>query len=189
MTRHELFTAAMDACDPDLADHSSRVGAHARVIATRLGWDDEKLAELDLGAVLHDVGKISIAPRIFEKAGPLDESERESIRAHPIEGVWLITGVASLARAVPYVLFHHERWDGGGYPTRRAGAETPIEGRLLSVADAFDAMTSTRPYRPALTLDAAVEEVRRCAGSQFDPEIAEVFLDAVASGDVALAAA
>jgi HD-GYP domain-containing protein (c-di-GMP phosphodiesterase class II) len=189
MIRHELFTAAIDVCDPELTGHSSRVGSHARAIATRLGWDDARLAELELGAVLHDVGKISVPPRILEKPGVLDESEREAIRAHPVEGVWLIAGVASLARAVPYVLFHHERWDGTGYPTRRAGAETPIEGRVLAVADAFDAMTSDRPYRQALTLDAAVTEVLRCAGSQFDPEITTVFLDAVESGDVALAAA
>ena len=98
--------------------------------------------------------------------------------------MWLISGVRSLAPALPYVLFHHERWDGAGYPTRRAGAEIPLEGRVLAVADAFDAMTSSRPYRAALPVDEALDEVVRCAGSQFDPQIARTFLDAW--GDAAL---
>ena len=92
-------------------------------------------------------------------------------------------GFRTLAPALPYVLFHHERWDGLGYPTRRVGDEIPIEGRLLAVVDAFDAMTSERPYRPALTLDDAVVEIKRCSGSQFDPEVAGAMIEAVESGE------
>ena len=104
------------------------------------------LEELRLGAALHDVGKVNVRADVLAKPGQLDEVELAEVRAHPVEGAWLIAGVPSLAAALPYVLFHHERWDGAGYPTRRAGLEIPIEGRLLAVADAFDAMTSSRPY-------------------------------------------
>jgi HD-GYP domain-containing protein (c-di-GMP phosphodiesterase class II) len=189
VTRLALFSAAMDVCDPELGGHASRVGAHARAIATRLGWDATRLEHLELGSALHDVGKLNVPPDVLAKPGRLDEAELAAIRTHPVEGLWLIAGVPSLAPALPYVLFHHERWDGTGYPTRRAGTEIPVEGRVMAVADAFDAMTSARPYRAALPVAAAVEEVRRCAGSQFDPTIAAVFVEAVESGDVVLAAA
>lgn len=170
----------MSVCDPALGGHASRVGAHAELIARRLGWDDERIDDLRLGAALHDVGKVSIRPEVLQKPGALDDAEIAHVRAHPVEGVWLISGVRSLIPAMPYVLFHHERWDGTGYPTRRAGAEIPLEGRILAVADAFDAMTSSRPYRAALAVDDALDEVARCAGSQFDPVVAQTFLDALA---------
>jgi HD-GYP domain-containing protein (c-di-GMP phosphodiesterase class II) len=92
--------------------------------------------------------------------------------------------VPSLQAALPYVLFHHERWDGRGYPTRRSGASIPLEGRVLAVADAFDAMTSGRPYRPSLVPAAAADEIRQCAGTQFDPEVAAAFLDALDAGEI-----
>ncbi|MGZ8687047.1 MAG: HD-GYP domain-containing protein, partial [Gaiellaceae bacterium] len=152
--------------------------------AVRLGWHADKLDELRLGAALHDVGKVNVRPEVLAKAGALEESELAEIRAHPVEGAWLIAGVRSFAPALPYVLFHHERWDGAGYPTRRAGREIPLEGRILAVADAFDAMTSARPYRDALQADAAIAEVERCAGSQFDPEIAAAFVDAYCAGAI-----
>ena len=168
----------MSVCDPSLGRHASRVGAHAELIARRLGWDGERIDDLRLGAALHDVGKVSIRPEVLQKPGALDAEELAQIRAHPVEGAWLISGVRSLIPAMPYVLFHHERWDGSGYPTRRVGAEIPLEGRILAVADAFDAMTSSRPYRAALAVDEALDEVARCAGSQFDPVVARTFLDA-----------
>ena len=115
---------------------------HAEAVARRLGWRRSRLEELRLGAALHDVGKVNVRADVLGKPGQLDEVELAEVRAHPVEGAWLIAGVASLAPALPYVLFHHERWDGAGYPTRRAGLEIPVEGRLLAVADAFDAMTS-----------------------------------------------
>jgi len=174
----------MDVCDPDLGGHAARVAELAEMIARRLGWSDERLDDVRLGAALHDVGKVALRPEILQKSGTLTPEETAHVQAHPIEGVWLIAGVRSLVRALPYVLFHHERWDGAGYPTRRAGAEIPLEGRILAVADAFDAMTSPRPYRAALTLELALEEVARCAGSQFDPGVAEAFLEAWSSGEL-----
>jgi HD-GYP domain-containing protein (c-di-GMP phosphodiesterase class II) len=184
-----LFSAAMELCDPGLGGHAERVGAHARAIGIRLGWSETQLDHLELGAALHDVGKVAIPVDVLAKPGRLEEHELAQIRTHPVEGMWLIAGVQSLSPALPYVLFHHERWDGTGYPTRRVGAEIPIEGRVMAVADAFDAMTSARPYREAVAVDAAVAELRRCSGSQFDPEIAAALVDAVESGELDLAAA
>ena len=189
MSRLATFSAAMGVCDPGLEGHATRVASHAEAIATRLGWDDDRLAELRLGAALHDVGKVNVRPEILSKPGRLDEAELAEIRAHPVEGAWLIAGVPSLAPALPYVLFHHERWDGLGYPTRRARTEIPIEGRILAVADAFDAMTSARPYRAPCSLDEATAEVRRCAGTQFDPEVAEALLESVGMTATATASA
>jgi HD-GYP domain-containing protein (c-di-GMP phosphodiesterase class II) len=187
VSRLAVFSAAMGACDPSLEGHASRVGAHAEPVARRLGWPDEKLAELRLGAALHDVGKVNVRPEVLAKPGRLDDAELAEVRAHPVEGAWLIAGISSFAVALPYVLFHHERWDGLGYPTRRAGLDIPLEGRLLAVADAFDAMTSPRPYCAARELDGAVAEVERCAGTQFDPTIAAAFVAAYAAGEIAAA--
>jgi HD-GYP domain-containing protein (c-di-GMP phosphodiesterase class II) len=174
----------MSACDPTLEGHACRVGAHAEIVARRLGWADAKLEHLRLGAVLHDVGKVKVRPEVLGKPGSLDAAELAEVRAHPVEGAWLIAGISSLAPALPYVLFHHERWDGGGYPTRRAGLDIPVEGRLLAIVDAFDAMTSVRPYRAAVEFEGAVAEVERCAGTQFDPDIAEAFVKAFAAGEI-----
>jgi len=179
------YSAAMNVCDPDLGGHAARVSALAETIARRLGWSEERLDDVRLGAALHDVGKVALRPDILRKSGALSADELAHVQAHPIEGVWLIAGVRSLVRALPYVLFHHERWDGRGYPTRRAGVEIPLEGRILAVADAFDAMTSPRPYRSTLSVELALEEVARCSGSQFDPGVAEAFLLAWSEGEIA----
>ncbi len=174
----------MSVCDPSLEGHAARVGAHAETIARRLGWEEDALAALRLGAALHDVGKVNVRPEVLGKPGRLDEAELAEVRAHPVEGAWLIAGIPSFAAALPYVLFHHERWDGTGYPTRRAGSDIPLEGRLLAVADAFDAMTSTRPYCDPRAFDGAAAEVERCSGSQFDPDVVGAFVDAYAAGEI-----
>ena len=174
----------MEVCDPELGAHAARVAANAEVVAVRLGWDEERLEALRLGAALHDVGKVNVRPEVLTKAGRLDERELAEIRAHPVEGMWLIAGVPSLHAALPYVLFHHERWDGLGYPTRRSGAAIPLEGRILAVADAFDAMTSGRPYRPSLASGRRCGRDPACAGTQFDPEVAAAFLDALDAGEI-----
>jgi len=180
-----LYAAAMDVCDPDLNAHAGRVGAVAEMIARRLAWEQDRIDDLKLGAAIHDVGKIALRQDVLRKPGPLNPTELVQVQTHPVEGAWLVAGVRSLVPALAYVLFHHERWDGTGYPTHRSRNEIPVEGRLLAVADAFDAMTSSRPYRTALTLGAALEEVERCSGTQFDPEIAEAFLDAWRAGEIA----
>jgi HD-GYP domain-containing protein (c-di-GMP phosphodiesterase class II) len=155
-------------------------------MAARLDWDDRQLAALERGATLHDVGKVRVRPELLAKQGALSRAELAEIRAHPVEGLWLLAGIRSLGECMPYVLFHHERWDGHGYPTRRAGVDIPIEGRLLAIADAFDAMISDRPYRSALSLEQAVAEIEACAGTQFDPDLTHAFLDALEAGEVEL---
>jgi HD-GYP domain-containing protein (c-di-GMP phosphodiesterase class II) len=188
MSQLETYEAAMAACDPSLGSHAARVASHAEAVARRLGWEEPRIETLRLGAALHDVGKINLRPGLLDKPGRLDPGELEAIRAHPVEGAWLIAGVRSLEAALPYVLFHHERWDGHGYPTRRAGRSIPLEGRLLAVADAFDAMTSERPYRGALKREDALAELERCSGAQFDPEVVEALLCAIEHGETAVAA-
>jgi HD-GYP domain-containing protein (c-di-GMP phosphodiesterase class II) len=183
MSQLETYEAAMAVCDPTLGGHAERVTRHAEAIVRRLGWPDAKIQELRLGAALHDVGKINVRPGLLDKRGRLEPGELEAIRAHPVEGAWLIAGVRSLEVALPYVLFHHERWDGNGYPTHRAALDIPIEGRVLAVVDAFDAMTSDRPYRRALQFEEALGEMERCSGAQFDPELVDVFVDLIRDAD------
>lgn len=183
----DALSDAIEAHDPATRGHGVRVAVLAEAIAVRLGWDEPRLAALRVGGRLHDVGKLAISPLVLAKPGPLDEGELQLVRAHPLAGAHLVWSGEITRAALPYVLYHHERWDGHGYPSGRAGRAIPLEGRVLAVADAFDAMTSTRPYRRALPFDRALEELARCAGSQFDPEIAEVFVGAWHAGRLSIA--
>lgn len=176
---------AIEARDPYTRGHSVRVSAFAEVIARRLGWRSARLEGLLLGGRLHDVGKLNLDSAVLHKRGPLDEHEQNQIRRHPSAGARLIRPFAALRPALPYVLFHHERWDGGGYPSGRAREQIPPGARILTVADSFDAMISNRPYRAALPVNRALAEVRECAGTQFDPVVVRAFLDAWAEGDFA----
>jgi HD-GYP domain-containing protein (c-di-GMP phosphodiesterase class II) len=157
--------------------HGARVAALAVPIAERLGWEPERIAALRFGAPLHDIGKVAVRKDVLRKPGPLSLAELAEIRVHPRAGAELVLPIPSARRALPYVLFHHERWDGGGYPSGIRGHAIPVEARLLAVADAFDAMTSPRPYRRPLDPERALAELGACAGSQFDPRIAELFLE------------
>jgi putative nucleotidyltransferase with HDIG domain len=184
-----VLTGAIEARDPYTRGHSSRVTALAEVVARRLGWSDEKLASLRIGGPLHDIGKLGVSDEVLRKEGRLDDGELAQIREHPKIGARMLLRMAALREAIPYVLYHHERWDGHGYPSGKAGEEIPIEARVLAVADAFDAMTSDRPYRRALSRTEALAEVERCAGTQFDPEIARLFLELFAEAQLPAAAA
>jgi HD-GYP domain-containing protein (c-di-GMP phosphodiesterase class II) len=182
------LASAQAARDPSTAAHCTRVTDLAVRLATWMGWSSARLERLRLGARLHDIGKVVISEQILNKRGPLSPEELAEIRTHPTTGVRLIAPVIPARHAAPYVLFHHERWDGAGYPTRRTGTDVPEGARLLAVVDAFDAMTSTRPYRRALPAFHALAEIERCAGTQFDPEIAGAFLGAWSAGVLADAA-
>ncbi len=162
--------------------HGERVAALAEAVAIRLGWSDERLSELRFAAPLHDIGKVAVSARIINKRAPLTPEERIEMQRHPAAGAELLQELGNAEVALPYVLYHHERWDGGGYPTGKRGHEIPIEGRVLAVADAFDAMTSARPYRRSLSVDRALDEIERCAGTQFDPEIAAAFVEVWSAG-------
>ncbi len=180
------LSEAIESRDPCMRGHSARVTALADAVARWLGWDEEQLRLLHLGGALHDIGKLAVPGRILRKPGPLDAEELLEIRAHPEAGVRLIAPIDSAHGALPYVLHHHERWDGRGYPHRLAGRAIPVEARLLAVADAFDAMTSNRPYRRALADDEALAEIDRCAGTQFDPELVRAFLEVWGTGPIRL---
>jgi len=172
-----VLSRAIEARDPYTRGHSARVTDLAEEVARRLGWDEERIELLRVGGPLHDVGKLGISDEVLCKRGKLDEQELAEIREHPTLGAKILLRLAAFRGALPYVLYHHERWDGTGYPTGRSGEQIPLEARVLAVADAFDAMTSDRPYRRALGHDAALAEVARCAGTQFDPEIVEIFVE------------
>jgi HD-GYP domain-containing protein (c-di-GMP phosphodiesterase class II) len=173
---------AIEARDPYSSGHAARVTAIAEVIAARLGWDEDQIDVLRIGAALHDIGKLDVPDTVLRKPGPLDEAELDHVRAHPQDGACMVGLVPKYRAAVPAVLHHHERWDGHGYPSGRAGTEIPIEARVLAVADAFDAMTSDRPYRRALNQGHALAELERCSGTQFDPEVIAVFIEAWRQG-------
>ena len=184
-----VLSGAIEARDPYTRGHSARVTALAEAIAQRLGWSEERLDSLRVGGPLHDIGKLAISDEVLRKEGRLDDHELAEIREHPKIGAKLLLRVAALREAIPYVLYHHERWDGTGYPSGKAGEEIPLEARVLAIADAFDAMTSDRPYRRALTREQALAEVERCSGTQFDPRVAAVFLELFAEAEAPVAAA
>lgn len=170
--------------------HGARVAALAEPVAVRLGWDRERIRVLRVSAPLHDIGKVKVRPQVLSKPGPLTLEEQQEIRCHPAAGAQLVLPLRRFHDALPYVLFHHEQWDGSGYPAGLRGRAIPLEARILGVADAFDAMISPRAYRQALSHEQALAEVERCAGTQFDPHVAELFVAAWAVGwDTWLAAA
>jgi HD-GYP domain-containing protein (c-di-GMP phosphodiesterase class II) len=175
----ETMTAlakSVAARDSYTATHVERVMVHSRRIGKACGLDGAALRQLELGAVLHDVGKIGVPDKILQKPGPLDPDEWTRMRDHPEIGRRVLEGIAFLADALDAVGCHHERWDGRGYPMGLAGEAIPLFGRIVAVADAFDAMVADRPYRAGLPVDVALQEIERGRGSQFDPDIARAFL-------------
>jgi HD-GYP domain-containing protein (c-di-GMP phosphodiesterase class II) len=172
------LSEAIEARDPYTRGHSARVARTAHAVGVRLGCAESRLALLRLGGALHDIGKLVVSEAVLNKPGPLTSAEQAEVREHPKAGARMVALDRSLRPALPGVLYHHERWDGLGYPTGRAGSEIPLEARILAVSDSFDAMTSDRPYRAALTHEQAIAELDRCRGSQFDPDVALVFLEA-----------
>jgi response regulator RpfG family c-di-GMP phosphodiesterase len=171
------FANAVEARDRYTRGHTERVTYLAELIARELGWDEEQLFLLSMGSRLHDIGKIGVPDSILNKPGKLDDKERENMRRHPELGAKMIEGIPFLLPCRPYILSHHERWDGNGYPQGLSGADIPIEGRILAVADTFDAILTNRPYRDAGSLEKAISELREFSGSQFDPTIVEIFLN------------
>jgi HD-GYP domain-containing protein (c-di-GMP phosphodiesterase class II) len=157
--------------------HGGRVAALAEPVVHRLGWPPAELARLRFSAPLHDIGKVSVDRNVLRKPGPLTLPELAAIRRHPWAGADLVMPIRSARIALPYVLFHHERWDGKGYPSGLRHEAIPVQARVLAIADAFDAMVSPRPYRHVLSHERALEEISACAGTQFDPVLAELFID------------
>ncbi|MEJ2739405.1 MAG: HD domain-containing phosphohydrolase [Dehalococcoidia bacterium] len=173
----KALAAAVDAKDPYTCGHSQRVMAYALSAGIQLSLAQDELAILEYGAVLHDIGKIGIDDRIIRKPGPLDPSELESMREHPVIGAKMIEGIPFLEKAKTLILHHHERYDGTGYPHRLAGDEISVSAQLIAVADSFDTMTTDRAYRTALSVPYTMKELRRCAGTQFCKIAVDAFVD------------
>jgi putative nucleotidyltransferase with HDIG domain len=174
----KALAAALDARDTYTAGHSERVSSLSVLIGRQLHLEQSQLDILRLGALLHDIGKIGIADRVLQKNGPLSRDEFEIIKAHPTLGAHILRQVPFLTAHIPIVELHHERPDGRGYPHGLLGHATPLLARIVHVADAFDAMTTARAYRPAQTPSHAIAELWRYAGSQFDTEVVEAFVAA-----------
>jgi diguanylate cyclase (GGDEF)-like protein/putative nucleotidyltransferase with HDIG domain len=180
------LAAALDAKDRHTEAHSRETAALARAVGRRLGLDNEGLRFLEYGALLHDIGKIGIPGYILNKPGALDAEETAIMREHPVIGERIVASVPFLARIRPVVRAEHERWDGGGYPDGLRGQQIPIESRIIHACDAFQAMSSDRPYRRARPRDWTLKEIRDQSGRQFDPKVAETLLLVIESGEVAV---
>ena len=170
------LATAIDARDPYTRGHSEGVARMAVQLARELGWSSADLEMLEFAGLLHDVGKIAVPDAILRKAEPLTPAEWEIIRLHPYHSAQIVKPVEPLKRIVPWVYHHQERWDGSGYPDGLKGEDIPLAARIIAVADAFNAMTTDRPYRKALSVGQAVAEIKRCASSQFDPAVVDVFI-------------
>jgi putative nucleotidyltransferase with HDIG domain len=180
----EALVNALDAREQDTHNHSLRVASYSTAIARRMGVEEPELTELYRGALLHDIGKIGIPDSILLKPSRLTEPEWDTMRRHPEIGARILTGIPHLVEAREILLSHHERWDGEGYPRGLQGEQIPLGARIFAVADTFDVMTSGRPYRPPVPLEEVMREVHRCSATQFDPGIAELFLEMVQEGEL-----
>jgi response regulator RpfG family c-di-GMP phosphodiesterase len=178
----KALAAAIEARDLYTGGHLDRVTRYALATGKEVGLTTDQMWSLWLGSLFHDVGKLAIPDSILNKPGPLTEEEYEEMKRHPELGVKIIKEISFLKAAAHAILHHQERWDGAGYPSGLEGEDISIEGRILAVADAFDAMLSDRPYRPAREERYAIEELERCSGSQFDPDVIEAFMRARDSG-------
>jgi HD-GYP domain-containing protein (c-di-GMP phosphodiesterase class II) len=178
----------LEARDPYTHGHTARVTTIATSIASSIAvekkLDDDDLFTIEIGALLHDVGKIGVPDAVLRKPGPLEIGETLQIQEHPAKGKHILDNIDYLEQALPCILHHHERFDGQGYPEKIAGKKIPLPGRIISVADAFDAMTSNRPYREKMDFHSAFNEIEKNAGKQFDPEIVEALGKLLKSGEL-----
>jgi HD-GYP domain-containing protein (c-di-GMP phosphodiesterase class II) len=174
----QRLAVAAEFHDDETAQHTRRVGSSAAHIAERLGLDAEQVRLLEEAAPLHDVGKLAIPDRILLKRGKLSSSEYDVMKTHAAFGARVLSGSSApvLQMAAVIAVSHHERWDGTGYPRGLAGEAIPLVGRVVAVADVYDALTHSRPYKPEWSAARAIAEIRRGAGSQFDPRVVEAFL-------------
>ncbi len=173
------LAAAVDARDPYTRSHSARVAALARTIAEEMHLTADETRRVQIGALLHDIGKIGIPDAILNKPGPLTEEEWVIMRTHPVLGGSVVSSVEPLAELAPVIRYHHERYDGAGYPDGLSGEEVPLASYVVAAADAFEVIVSRRSYKEARTVDFAVEELRRCRGTQFHPGVVDAFLRVV----------
>lgn len=174
---------ALDAKSPWTKGHSERVTNYALEIAKEMGLEDEYFEHLRLCGMLHDIGKIGIYDGVLDKPDRLTDEEFELVKTHPAKGVEILSHIKQLSNIIPGILHHHERYDGKGYPEGLMGEDIPLCARILAVADSYDSMTADRPYRPAPGKEYAISELKRCSGTQFDPEVVEAFLKVIGRGE------
>ena len=172
------LVSALDAKDEYTCGHSERVAEYAKLVGEELGLDEAACDRIYMTGLLHDVGKIGVSDAVLKKAGRLTDEEFAEIRRHPDEGWAILHDLPQLRYVLPGVLFHHEQVSGGGYPDGLKGQDIPLEGRLLAIVDAYDAMTSDRPYRKGMPSEKAQEILRNGAGTQWDAELIQKFFDA-----------
>lgn len=171
------LVATAVAHDQGMEKHARRMMLSAGAAAHELACTDEEVNLLQLAALLHDIGKIGVPDAILHKPGPLNDEEWKIMRLHPQIGARILEQLGGIFRILaPIVVAHHERWDGEGYPFHRAGEQIPLASRILTVVDAYDAMTSRRPYHDPVSSEQAEQELLRCSGTQFDPRIVDAFL-------------
>src|SRR5574344_1004819 len=168
---------ALDAKDPYTHGHSMRVTLYSLVLARAMNLDEKLLEEIETAGLLHDIGKIGIPQNILCKAGKLTDEEFEIMKTHCVHGQKMIKNIKKLEIISEWLKTHHERWDGKGYPIGLKSKDIPISSRIIAIADTYDAMTSTRPYRNALTHEIAISEIEKCSGTQFDPTLAKLFIE------------
>lgn len=170
------FARMIDARDPYVSGHSAQVAEYATALATELGFDEEHIVQVRQAALFHDIGKIGISEKVLHKPARLDEQEYEYIKKHVVIGAQFLERCKGLQYLIPAIKAHHEWWDGNGYPDHLVGEQIPLDGRVLAVCDAVEAMASDRPYHRALALESIIAEIERCAGTQFDPQVVEAFI-------------
>jgi len=175
------LAATVDAKDHYTYGHSRKVSDYSVAIAEALDLPQDRISTIRAASLLHDIGKVGIPDSILSKEGPLTDEEWEPVKTHPKLGVEILRHIIDLVNCLPAILHHHEHYDGRGYPSGLKGDSIPLEGRILAIADAYDAMTSPRPYREQLSSQSALEELKRCAGTQFDPELVELFCTLIES--------
>lgn len=178
-----ILRQTVEAKDPYTRGHSDRVSKYSVLIGKKLGLSEQDLHTLEIGGLFHDIGKIGIPDSILLKESKLDDEEYSQIKNHPSIGAHILGDVSMFKDIIPIVLHHHERFDGRGYPSQLAGEDIPFFARIAAVADTYDAMTSKRSYRDALPREVVIAEFEKCSGSQFDPNIAEVFLELLKNND------
>jgi putative nucleotidyltransferase with HDIG domain len=184
----EALNATVDAKDPYTAGHSQRVQRIALAIAGELGLESDRLEAVRHGALFHDIGKLGVPDAILTKPARLTPEEFDAIKRHPADGAGIIERLGLLRDAVPPIRHHHERWDGRGYPEGLAGDQIPLEAAIVGLSDAWDAMTTDRPYSRALLLDEALDEIRGGRGTQFGPAVVDAFFRALERSPAELAA-
>ncbi len=167
---------ALDTRDSYTNGHSLRVTLYSMILSRELKLDDKYLEDIEIAGLLHDIGKIVIPQNILCKNGKLTDEEFLIMKSHPIRGEKIVINIKKLQIISEWVKSHHEKWDGKGYPDGLKGEDIPLAGRIIALADTYDAMTSTRPYRTALSHEVAMSEIKRCLGTQFDPKLGELFL-------------